>query len=48
MPDSDTIHALFTTLDETIHARRATIHYTTQKHTRMETGIELNKTLTSQ
>jgi len=48
MPDSDTIHALFTTTNDIIHARRDTIHYTTQKHTGMETGTELNTTLTSQ
>ena len=48
MPDSDTIQTLFTTTNDTIHARHDTIHYTTQKHTRMETGTELNTTLTSQ
>ena len=48
MPDSDTIQTLFTTTKDTIHARRDTIHYTTQKHTGMETGTELNTTLTSQ
>jgi len=37
MPESDTIHALFTTLDDNIHARRDTIHYTTQiTHTQHE------------
>jgi len=41
MPDSDTIHTLFTTTNDTIHR-------TTQKHTRMEIGTELNTTLTSQ
>jgi len=48
MPDSDTIHTLFTTTNDTIHVHRDTIHYTTQKHTGMETGTELNTTLTSQ
>jgi len=42
---SCTIHY---TRNDTIQARRDTIHYTTQKHTGMETGTELNKTLTSQ
>lgn len=48
MPDSDTIQTLFTTTNDTIHARRDTIHYTKQKHTGMETDTELNTTLTSQ
>ena len=48
MPDSDTIHTLFTTTNDIIHARRDTIHCTTQKHTGMETDTELNTTLTSQ
>jgi len=42
---SCTIHY---TINDTIHARRDTIHYTTQKHTGMEIGTELNTTLTSQ
>ena len=29
MPDPNTIHVLFTTTNDTIHARRDTIHYTT-------------------
>jgi len=48
MPDLDTIQTLFTTTNDIIHARRDTIYYTTQKHTGMETGTELNTTLTSQ
>ena len=48
MPDSDTIQTLLTTTNDTIHARSDTIHYTKQKHTRMETDTELNTTLTSQ
>ena len=44
MPDSDTIHTLFTTTNDTINVRRDTIHYTTQKHTGMEIGTELNTT----
>ena len=46
MPDSNTIHTQFTTTNDIIHARCDTIHYTTQKHTGMETGPELNTTLT--
>jgi len=42
---SCTIH---NTINDITHARRDTIHYTTQKHTGMETCTELNKTLTSQ
>jgi len=30
MPESDTIHALFTTLDDIIHARRDNMYSTTQ------------------
>jgi len=30
MPNSDTIHALFTTTNDIIHARRDTIHSTIQ------------------
>ena len=48
MPDSDTIQTLFTTTNDTIHARRDTIHYTQQNHTEMEIDTELNTTLTSQ
>ena len=48
MPDSDTIQTLFTTRNDTIHARRDTIHYTKQKHTGMETDTKLNTTLTSE
>jgi len=47
MSDSDTIHTLFTTTNDNIHARRDTIHCTTQKHTGMETDTELNTKLTS-
>jgi len=45
MSDSHTINY---TRNDIIHTRRDTIHYTTQKHTGMETGTELNKTLISQ
>jgi len=38
MPESDTIHALFTTIDDTIHApRHYSFYYTNNTHTTQNT-----------
>ena len=44
MPDSDTIQTLFTTTNDTIHAHRDTIHYTTLHRNTQDWKQALNLT----